>query len=271
MSKDWRLRLSGIEITSGCDGVGGDMENNKESVRIQSEMSSERKSKLDLYADLIVGKRGVCAFLKYEFINAVCVGVPGVWGLALRRWLYPKMLKSCGRNVFFGRNVVLRHPNKIEIGDDVIIDDNVLIDAKGRTNKGIKIGDGVFVGRNSILSCKNGDINLGHKVNIGFNSEVFSGSLVSIGDNTLIAAYCYFIGGDHDADCADTTVTEQGSSSYGIKVEQGCWFGASVKVLDGVTIGQHSVIGASAVVNKSIPEYAVSAGIPAKVIKYRKK
>ncbi len=246
-------------------------ENNKESVRIQSEMASEKKSKLDLYADLIVGKRGFPAFLKYELINSICLNVSGALGLLLRRWLYPKLLKSCGRNVCFGRNVILRHPNKIELGDDVIIDDNVLIDAKGRTNKGIKIGDGVFVGRNSILSCKNGDIELGDRVNIGFNSEVFSGSSVKIGDNTLVAAYCYFIGGDHDVDCAETTVTEQGSSSYGITVKNGCWFGAAVKVLDGVTIGAHSVVGASAVVTKSIPEYAVSVGIPAKVIKYRKK
>ncbi|OVE76035.1 hypothetical protein BVX97_02525 [bacterium E08(2017)] len=226
---------------------------------------------MDLYCDLIVGKRGLLAFIKYEWINCLCLSVPGAWGLALRRWLYPKLLKSCGKNVVFGRNVVLRHPNKIEIGDDVVIDDNVLIDAKGQANKGIRIGDGVFVGRNSILSCKNGDIDLGDRVNIGFNSEVFSGSSVKIGKDTLIAAYCYFIGGDHDADCVDTSVTEQGSSSYGITVEEGCWFGAAVKVLDGVTIGQHSVFGAGAVVTKNVPEYAVCVGIPAEVKKFRKK
>lgn len=245
------------------------MENNKESVRIQNEMASEKKSRLELYADLIVGKRGIPAFLKYEVINCLSSGTSGASGLVLRRWLYPKLLKSCGRNVVFGRNVVLRHPNKIEIGDNVIIDDNVLIDAKGRTNSGIRIESGTFVGRNSILSCKNGDITLGHNVNIGFNSEVFSGSKVSIGDNCLIAAYCYFIGGDHDTDSVDTAVTKQGSSSYGIKVEEGCWFGAAVKVLDGVTIGRNSVLGAGAVVTKNIPENTVSAGVPAKVIRKR--
>jgi acetyltransferase-like isoleucine patch superfamily enzyme len=49
----------------------------------------------------------------------------------------------CGRNVVFGQNVVLRHPHKIHIGRDVVIDDNCLLDAKGETNRGIRIGDGV--------------------------------------------------------------------------------------------------------------------------------
>jgi acetyltransferase-like isoleucine patch superfamily enzyme len=51
----------------------------------------------------------------------------------------------------------LRHPHKI-IGDNVVIDDLCCLDAKGTDNRGITIGNGVFVGRNTILSCKNGDI-----------------------------------------------------------------------------------------------------------------
>ena len=86
--------------------------------------------------------------------------VPGALGLALRKTLYPLLLGTCGRNVVFGQNVVLRHPHKIHIGDNVVIDDNCLIDAKGESNAGIRIASGVFIGRNTILSCKNGDIEL---------------------------------------------------------------------------------------------------------------
>ncbi len=245
------------------------MSDNRESVRIQQEMTAGRKSNMDLYSDLIVGKRGVLAILKYELINMICANLTGVLGLIVRRRLYPLLLKKCGRGVCFGKNVVLRHPNKIEIGDGVIIDDNCLIDAKGRSNSGIRIGDGVFVGRNSILSCKNGDIVLGRNVNIGFNSEVFSGSRVAIGDNTLVAAFCYFVGGDHVAETADRAVSEQGSLSRGITVAPGCWFGASVKVLDGVSIGGNAIIGAGAVVTKDVAENTVSVGVPARVIKHR--
>ncbi len=67
--------------------------------------------------------------------------VPGALGLALRRTCYPWLLGRCGRNVVFGQNVVLRHPHKIRIGDNVVIDDNCLLDAKGDTNEGITIGE----------------------------------------------------------------------------------------------------------------------------------
>ena len=106
---------------------------------------------------------------------------------AIRKALYPTLLGSCGRNVVFGQNVVLRHPHKIHIADNVVIDDNCLLDAKGETNRGIRIGSGVFVGRNSILSCKNGDIELADGANIGFNCELFSASRVRIGAGTLLA------------------------------------------------------------------------------------
>ena len=56
----------------------------------------------------------------------------------------------------------------------------------------------MFIGRNTILSCKNGDIELGDGANIGFNCELFSASRVTIGANVLMAAYSYVIGGDHD-------------------------------------------------------------------------
>ena len=93
---------------------------------------------------------------------------------------------------------MLRHPHKIHIGSNVVIDDNCLLDAKGESNRGIRIGSGVFIGRNTILSCKNGDIDIADGANIGFNCEVFSASRVSMGPSVLMAAYTYVIGGDHD-------------------------------------------------------------------------
>ena len=48
------------------------------------------------------------------------------------------------------------------------------------------------------------------------------------------------------------------------------WFGAGAKVLDGVKIGAHSIIGTGAVVTKDIPEYSIAIGLPAKVIRDRR-
>ena len=243
---------------------------NTESVIVQRELGAEGKSAFRKYSELVVGKTGLMSFLGYELVMMCCMSIPGAFGLFLRSKLYPLLLKRCGHGVFFGRNVTLRHPHKIEVGDNTIIDDNCLLDAKGRSNSGIRIGNGVFVGRNSILSCKNGDIVLEDNVNIGFNSEVFSGSNVTLGHDTLVAAYCYFIGGDHDADAMDKAVLHQGSTSRGIQVGANGWFGAGVKVLDGVKTGEHCVVGAGAVVTGDVPPYSISAGVPARVIRDRR-
>lgn len=242
---------------------------NTKSVIIQREMGAGGKTLFRKYGELIIGRTGLAAFLKYELIVLFCSTVPGALGLFLRSKLFPLLLQRCGRGVVFGQNVTLRHPHKIVLGDNVVIDDNCLLDAKGEENTGIRIGAGVFLGRNSILSCKNGDIVLEDNVNIGFNSEVFSGNNVTIGRDTLVAAYCYFIGGDHDAASMDTAVLHQGSTARGIRIGPQSWFGAGVKVLDGVTVGEHCVVGAGAVVTKDLPAAAVAVGVPARVIRYR--
>jgi acetyltransferase-like isoleucine patch superfamily enzyme len=176
------------------------------------------------------------------------------------------LLGACGRNVVFGQNVVFRHPHKIRIGDDVVIDDHCLIDAKGESNAGITIGNRVFIGRNTILSCKNGDIELADGANIGFNCEIFSASRVRIGTNALLAAYCYVIGGDHEFTDRSRPVLEQVRTSAGVVVGDGAWLGAGAKILDGVEIGANAVIGAGAVVRGSVPAGATAVGVPARVL-----
>jgi acetyltransferase-like isoleucine patch superfamily enzyme len=237
--------------------------------RIQDDLTAPGVSARDKYSALIVGRPGWEALLKYELVVTLSQSVPGALGLVLRRTLFPLLLGSCGRNVVFGQNVVLRHPHKIRIGDNVVIDDNCLIDAKGQTNDGIRIGNGVFIGRNSILSCKNGSIALEDGVNIGFNCELFSASRVHVGSNALIAAYCYLIGGDHDFADPSRPVLDQGRSSVGITVGAGAWLGAGAKVLDGVAIGANAVIGAGAVVRASVPDHATAVGVPARVVESR--
>jgi acetyltransferase-like isoleucine patch superfamily enzyme len=218
------------------------------------------------YSALVVGRPGWGALIKHEAVVMLSQHVPGAFGLAMRRWLYPKLLGSCGRNVIFGQNVVLRHPHKIHIGDNVMVDDNCLLDAKGDTNQGIRIGTGVFLGRNTILSCKNGNIALGAGANLGFNCEVFSASDVTIGENTLVAAYCYVIGGDHDFSDPERPVIEQGRTSAGVSIGNGAWLGAGAKILDGVTVGDRAVVGAGAVVRDAVPAGAIAVGIPARVV-----
>jgi acetyltransferase-like isoleucine patch superfamily enzyme len=237
--------------------------------KAQDQLFAPGTSSRAKYATLVVGRPGLGALLKYEFVVMYAQSCPGAIGLALRKTLYPWLLGSCGRNVIFGQHVVLRHPHKIHIGDNVVIDDNCLLDAKGESNRGIRIGSRVFIGRNTILSCKNGDIEIADGANIGFNCELFSASRVTVGKDVLMAAYSYIIGGDHDFSDASTAVLAQSRKSAGVSIGDGAWLGAGAKILDGVAIGEHAVIGAGAVVRDNVEPHAVAVGIPARVVSSR--
>jgi acetyltransferase-like isoleucine patch superfamily enzyme len=218
------------------------------------------------YQALVIGRPGLRALVRHEIVTMIAQPRAGALGLLLRKLLYPLLLGACGRNVVFGQHVVLRHPHKIRIGDNVVIDDNCLLDAKGDRNGGITLAGGVFVGRNSILSCKGGDITLDEGVNIGFNCEVFSASHVRIGARTLLAAYCYVVGGDHEYGDSTRPILDQPRSSKGVAIGAGAWLGAGVKVLDGASVGDGAIIGAGAVVRGEIPAKAIAVGMPARVV-----
>jgi acetyltransferase-like isoleucine patch superfamily enzyme len=237
--------------------------------RAQEQLFAPGTSARRKYAELVIGRPGLWPLIAHELVVTFTQWVPGALGLVLRKTLYPSLLGSCGRNVVFGQNVTLRHPHKIHIGNNVVIDDNCLLDAKGDTNAGIRIGSGVFIGRNTILSCKNGDIEVGDDANIGFNCELFSASRVRVGKGTLLAAYTYVIGGDHDFSDLSKSILEQGRKSEGVLIGEGAWIGAGAKILDGVTLGDHAVIGAGAVVRESVPASAIAVGIPARVVSTR--
>jgi acetyltransferase-like isoleucine patch superfamily enzyme len=234
--------------------------------RAQDQLFAVGSSSREKYAELVVGRSGLAALVRHEAIVSLAQSRAGACGLVLRKILYPYLLGSCGRDVVFGQNVVLRHPHKIRIADHVVIDDNCLLDAKGEGNQGIRIGSRVFIGRNTILSCKNGDIEIGEGANLGFNCEIFSASRVRIGANVLMAAYAYVIGGDHDFSDPSAPVLEQVRTSSGVQIGDGAWLGAGAKVLDGVTIGDRAIIGAGAVVRRDVPAGMTAVGVPARVL-----
>jgi acetyltransferase-like isoleucine patch superfamily enzyme len=221
------------------------------------------------YQALMVGRPGWAALLRYEIITGLAGRLPGALGLFLRSRLYPRLLGRCGRNVFFGAGVVLRHPHKIHIGDDVVVDDGCVLDAKGTSNRGITIGSGVFVGRHTSLNTKDGDIVVDDRANIGPFCTVFSASAVEIGRDTLLAAYSYLVGGGHAFDDTGVPILDQPRPSHGITIGADCWIGTGVTVLDGVTIGRGVVVGANAVVTRDVPDLSVAAGTPAVVLRGR--
>jgi acetyltransferase-like isoleucine patch superfamily enzyme len=226
-------------------------------------------SPLRKYQDLVVGSRGLGRLLLHEAVMLLSSWVPGALGLVLRKLLYRVLLGSVGRGVVFGQGVVLRHPHKIRLGDGVTVDDLVVLDAKGTSNRGIDVGRGVFLGRGTILSCKDGDIVIGDYGNLGFHCEIFSGSSVTVGEHALFAAQAYLVGGGHEFERPDLAVIDQPRTSHGIVLGNNVWLGTGARVLDGVRIGNDVVVGANAVVIADLPDGAIAAGVPARMLRSR--
>jgi acetyltransferase-like isoleucine patch superfamily enzyme len=237
----------------------------------QKDMLDEKKGTAAKYKKLFLGKVSFFYFLKYELIMMLFSAVPGALGFALRKVFYPGLFKKVGKKVVFGRNMTIRHPKKIEIGDNVTFDDYTVIDAKGENNNGIKIGNNVLVGRNTTLSCKGGDIEIGDYCNIGPNNSLISESSLKMGKYVFTAGHIYMIaGGNHTFERRDIPIWFQPSvSKGGILLEDDIWIGASSTILDGVRIGKGAVIGAATLVHKRIRPYTINVGVPAQLVKKR--
>lgn len=238
---------------------------------LQALLTDTQRSAFKKYQDIVTGSPLLWDLIKYEIITGFLGPLPGALGLILRGVFFKNLLGKVGSNVVFGRNITLRHPRKIHLGNNVVIDDYVVLDAKGENNKGIFIGDNVTIGRYSIMSCKNGDLNIGDNVIIGSSSYIQSGKTVSIGKNVGIGAYCFIIGGgEHEISRTDIPALAQGLIVKDITIEDNAMIGTGSKIKGGVTIGRDAFIGAGAMVTKSIPEFSVAVGVPAKVIRKRK-
>ena len=248
------------------------MENKeKKFIGDQKYLLDEKKGAKEKYKNLFLGKVNFFYFIKYELIITFFSGVPGALGFLLRKIFFPGLFKKIGKGVVFGKNMTIRHPLKIEIGDNVVFDDNSVIDAKGEENKGIELGNNVLIGRNTIISCKGGDISIGDFSNIGPNNTLISESTLKIGKYVFTAGQMYMIaGGTHKFDRTDIPIWKQPSiSKGGIIVEDDIWIGASSIILDGVKIGKGAIIGAGTLVHKRIRPYTVNVGVPAQEVKKR--
>ncbi len=232
-------------------------------------MEDPGRSSWRKYRDLQYGPLSAGSVLYAELVFGLFGGLAGAAGLACRKLLYPSLFASAGRGVVFGRNVVIRHPSKIRLGEGVVIDDNAVLDAKGEGNRGIVIGDRVFIGRNTIVYCKGGNITLGDRVNLGSNCQVFSSHELTVGAGSVVGAFSYFLsGGEYDFESAVPFADQSGMVTKGpLTIGANCWIGARVTVLDAACVGAHCVIGAGAVVNKPVPDNSLAVGVPARVIR----
>lgn len=161
------------------------------------------------------------------------------------------------------------HVENIRLGKNVKICADVHIHC--HSNGLIEIGDGTTVEPHVELSTgiSGGSIRVGKNCSINAYSVVYGHGGCIIGDRAMLAAFVTIIPFNHRFEDLSIPIAKQGLSHEGIVVQRNVWLGAGVRVLDGVTIGEGTVVGAAAVVSRSLPPESVAVGIPARVIKVR--
>lgn len=111
-------------------------------------------------------------------------------------------------------------------------------------------------------------ITIGENTGIGYRCTVLAGADVSIGNNVAIASDVFITSGSHGIDAeSDICYGCQPYVGKAVVIGDNAWLGEKVCVMQGVSVGKYSIVGAGAIVTKSIPDYCIAVGNPAKVIK----
>ena len=223
------------------------------------------------YQSFFVGRTGLGAFLRYEMTIFFTSGLRGAVGYALRKKLYPGLFASAGRGMNFGRDIALRCPARMTLGDAVTIDDGCALDARGAdTPEDFVIGARTLIARGTELVVKDSYIRIGEDCSLGSHCTFSATSGIEIGSHAIIAGHCYFGGGRYHTALGQGPMVRQGLTTKGpVVLGDDVWVGAGARIIDGVRIGNGAVIGAGAVVTKDVPENAIVGGIPARILKMR--
>ncbi len=192
-------------------------------------------------------------------------------GILLRQKLYPRIFGKCGRKIIIGRFVSFTNPQKIHLGNNVIIGDHATLDAASFSRQGpaIILENLVFIGNGCCLEGGKGKIILQSGSSVGSFCRFKANSSITIGDHVLLAAYCKI--GDYLEGL--TSIGEErlplDPLNDAIHVGADCWLGVRSITLPGVSIGEGSIIGAHSIVQESLPPFVIAVGTPAKILRKR--
>lgn len=175
-------------------------------------------------------------------INRICI--------AIYHHETKRKMAFCGKNVVFENNVRIDCPQFLSMGNDIYVSANTKIYfalSEQNSTPQLVIKDSTYIGRNCQISCC---------------------SKITIQEKVMIADNCYIGDSEHIYNKRQAIIDSGIQSRGDIVIGDGSWIGANVCILPNVSIGKHCVVGAGSVVTKSIPDYTIAVGNPARIIKY---
>jgi acetyltransferase-like isoleucine patch superfamily enzyme len=164
----------------------------------------------------------------------------------MRRVCFRALVKTLGASANIRKNVSVVHPETFEIGDGVFIGEQTII--QGRLDGRCVIGNGVWIGPQSYFDAR--DLVIEERVGWGPGAKV--------------------LGSEHTGSPADVPLIQSDLKIAPVRICAGADIGVNSIVLPGVTVGREAIVGAGAVVTKDVPDFATVAGVPARVIGWRK-
>lgn len=164
----------------------------------------------------------------------------------MRRAVLRAVCRSAGSDLQVGPDVVLKHPETMEFGDCVFIGAQAMI--QGRFDGTCKIGNHVWIGPQAYFDAR--DLVLEDYVGWGPGAKV--------------------LGSAHTGLPIDEPIIKTDLVIKPVVVRVGADIGMNASILPGVHVGAHSIVGAGAVVTQDVPDYAIVAGVPARVVRDRR-
>lgn len=207
---------------------------------------------------------------KKDKINILCrTGVKIVRGCFKRLFL-----KEAHGILLIGKGVQITHGKHIRCGKNVKFED--FSEIHGLCSEGLSFGDYVTISRGVMIrpsSYYGGDYGIGLTIgdhsSIGPYGYVGCSGRITIGKNVMFGPKCSLFAENHIFSDTESSIKSQGVQQKGITIEDDCWIGSNVIILDGVTIGKGSVIGAGTLVSKDVSAGSVVVDKREKMVRER--